>query len=101
MRKIGQNSHFTDTNLLADGHRIVQTDLLQVAFLHLQSILWKNMSSYCTDTFHMMCICFIFKLFGFFVEMSQGFTLKEQLHQVELCWTGHQTISGNDQVELG
>ena len=54
----------------------VETDLLQVMFLHLKSILQENVSRDHIDALRVMHICLISKLFGFVVEMLQGFTLK-------------------------
>ena len=78
----------------------MKTDLLQVALLHLKSILGENVLGDRINAQFVMRICLSFELLSIVVEMSQGFTLKQQPHQVELCQTGHQTISGIDQVEL-
>ena len=62
--------------VLANGHQTMKMDLSQAAFLHLKSVLGENVLRDCINAHFVMCICLSFKILGFVVEMSQGFTLK-------------------------
>ena len=70
--EIGQNSHFVDANMQHTCWWLL--DYVDGPFtssaLHLQSILWKKVSGYCTDADRMMCICLVFKFFAFFLIKS-------------------------------
>ena len=62
--------------VLTNGHQTVKVDLLQVAFLHLKSILGENVLRDHVNAYFVMRVCLSLEFLSFVVEMLQGFTLK-------------------------
>ena len=62
--------------VLTKGHWTMKMELLQVAFLHLKSVLGEDVLKDRIDALFVMHVCLSFELLSFVVEMLQGFTLK-------------------------